>query len=216
MSLVDPNLAAHYERSALLVVDTQNDFADDGRCPIEGTTAIVPRLAELVEAFREAGRPIVHVVRLYRGEDVDLVRRGLVASGHGPVAPGTPGSQLIKPLGGAGEVTLDHDRLIDGALQRLGPEEVAMWKPRWSAFHRTPLHRHLQAHHVDTVVIAGCNFPNCPRATVFDASSHDYRIVLATDALSGLTTQHLTDMRSIGTDAATTDQIQAALTSTPR
>ena len=46
-----------------------------GASPIPGTAEVLPALAQLVAAFRGAGRPVVHVVRLYDGEDVDLVRR---------------------------------------------------------------------------------------------------------------------------------------------
>lgn len=37
-----------------------------------------------------------------------------------------------------------------------------MYKPRWSAFHATQLDSWLQSEKVDTVVVAGCNYPNCP------------------------------------------------------
>lgn len=215
MDVFDAHLVAHFDRSALVVVDTQTDFTDEGRSSIAGTTEIVPRLRELVDAFRSARRPVVHVVRLYHGEDVDLVRRTLVAAGDGPVAPGTPGSQLAGGLRLDDHPDLDHEHLLGGGIQELGPDEIVLWKPRWSAFFRTPLHAHLRESGVDTVVIAGCNFPNCPRATTFDASAHDYRIVLATDALSGITERHVEEMRAIGADAATTDEVRAALTTTP-
>lgn len=209
--LLDPHVAPHFDRAALVVVDTQVDFADGGRSPIAGTTAIVPRLATLVEAFRAAGRPIIHIVRLYDGDDVDLVRRTLVASGAGPVAPGTAGSQILDALRPAGAPDLDPERLLRGEAQPLGPDEVVLWKPRWSAFFRTALDVHLRSRNVDTVVIAGCNFPNCPRATAFDASELDYRTVLAADALSGATPDRLDEMERIGVLAATTDDLCRAL-----
>lgn len=209
MAVADPHVVPHFDRAALVVIDAQVDFAEGGRSPIDGTTAIVPRLATLVAAFRAAGRPIVHIVRLYDrdGDDVDLVRRTLVASGMGPVAPGTPGSQLLDPLRPAGAPHLDHERLVRGEAQHLGPDEAVLWKPRWSAFFRTALDRHLRTRDVDTIVIAGCNFPNCPRATAFDASELDYRTVLAADALSGATADHVVEMQRIGVLAASTDEL---------
>ncbi len=66
--------------SALLIIDTQVDFVDGGRSPIAGTTAVIPKLVELRSAFLDAGRPVIHVVRLYAGEDVDRVRRTAMAS----------------------------------------------------------------------------------------------------------------------------------------
>ena len=73
-----------------------------------------------------------------------------------------------------------------------------MWKPRWSAFHRTPLDRHLLALAVTTVVIAGCNYPNCPRATVYGASERDYRVLIVSDAISGVRPHHLDETGLMG------------------
>jgi nicotinamidase-related amidase len=35
---------------------------------------------------------------------------------------------------------------------------------------------------VSTWPLAGCNFPGCPRATFFNASQRDYRVVVVDDA----------------------------------
>ena len=51
---------------------------------------------------------------------------------------------------------------------------------------------------VDTIVIAGCNFPNCPRTTLYEASERDYRLAIATDSLSQLYTKGEEEMRDIG------------------
>ena len=37
--------------------------------------------------------------------------------------------------------------------------------------------RRCRALGVDTIVVAGCNLPNCPRATLFEASERDFRTV---------------------------------------
>jgi nicotinamidase-related amidase len=66
---VDPHLTPRWDSSALLVIDTQVDFLDGGTSPIPGTSAVLPALTDLVRAFRAAGRPIAHVVRLYAGDD---------------------------------------------------------------------------------------------------------------------------------------------------
>ncbi len=81
-----------------------------------------------------------------------------------------------------------------------------MWKPRWGAFHRTSLDRHLCDLGVTTVVIAGCNYPNCPRATVYGASERDYRVLVVADAISGVIPGHLEEVGSMGVVHATTEQ----------
>jgi nicotinamidase-related amidase len=195
---LDPHLRPDLSHSALLVIDMQRDFSEGGSLAVPGTAAVTPSIARLLAAYRRAGLPIIHVVRLYDGEDVDLVRRSSIAAGDDVVRPGTPGSQILPQLLPPGSAPLDPATLLAGEVQSLGEKEVAIWKPRWSAFHRTALETHLAALGVSTVVIAGCNFPNCPRATLFDASARDLRTVLCADAISGIDSRHLREAESIG------------------
>ena len=141
-----------------------------------------------MDAFRAARRPIVHIVRLYRadGANVDLCRRQGVESGTHVLTPGTAGSQLAPPLLPESDMTLDDERLLAGEVQALGPRESAIYKPRWGAFYKTPLEEHLREQGVTTLVFCGCNFPNCPRTSIYEASERDFRVVLAHDAVSGL------------------------------
>jgi len=194
----DSYVAPEMARSALVIIDTQVDFVDGGSNPIEGTTAVLPNIVRLLEGFRKAGLPIVHIVRLYDGADVDLVRRSALQSGAPMARPGTPGSQIATELRPEGSDELDAVRLLAGGSQRLGPAEVAIWKPRWSAFFRTRLDEHLRQLGVNTVVFAGCNFPNCPRASIYDASERDYRVLIASDAISQLREPHLKELELLG------------------
>lgn len=202
----DANIAPELNRSALLIIDMQADFLDTGSSPVAGTVAVLPAIRRVLDAYRTAARPILHVVRLYQADDVDLPRRSLVTAGAQIVRPGSPGSQIEPSLLPSGAHQLDPAALLDGRLQPLGEREWAMWKPRWSAFYRTPLHEHLQALHLSTVVLAGCNYPNCPRATIYGASERDYRIVLIDDAISRLLPNHLAEAAEIGVLHATSDQ----------
>ncbi len=203
----DPSTAPHLDTSALLVIDTQRDFLDGGASTIPGTTLVLPAVARLLSAYRKAGMPIVHVVRLYRGDDVDLPRRSLIAGGASIVRPHSDGSQIPGELLPSGAPHLDPELLLRGELQELGAGEWAMWKPRWGAFHRTPLDEHLRGLGVDTVVVAGCNFPNCPRATIYGASERDYRAIIAADAISGVLSLHLDESDRIGVGHLTAAQL---------
>ncbi|GHE82023.1 hypothetical protein GCM10017786_10870 [Amycolatopsis deserti] len=51
--------------------------------PVPGTGQIVPAVARLTRAFRDARRPVAHMVRLYLpdGSNADICRRSLIASG---------------------------------------------------------------------------------------------------------------------------------------
>jgi nicotinamidase-related amidase len=194
------------ERSALLLIDVQNDFVY-GPAQIAGSAEVVGTMARLAEVFRAAHRPIVHVVRLYvpGSTDVDPPRRAAIESGKQLAAPHTDGAAVPATLLAH---PLDYESLLNGGLQHVASNEVVMFKPRWSAFYRTPLDEHLRDRGVNTVVVAGCNLPNCPRATLFDASERDYRAALVTDATSQTTTERLADLRLIGVELVTTADIE--------
>ena len=201
---IDPHLEPHWDSAALITIDMQRDFLSDGAFGLAGTTEILPNLGKLTDAFRATERPIVHVVRLYPadGQDVDRVRRTLIQSGAEFTRPGTPGRLLAPGLAPVDD--LDDATLLCGEPQRLGPGEYALYKPRWGAFYRTRLDELLAEHGVDTLVFAGCNLPNCPRASIIEAHERDYRVVLVTDAVSQASDQGFREIAGLGTVLCTT------------
>ena len=92
---------------------------------------------------------------------------------------------------------------------------MVIYKPRWGAFFQTPLEAHLRALGVSTLVFAGCNFPNCPRASIYEASERDFRIVLAEDATSGLYERGKDELRTIGIVLMNAAELTASLLSSP-
>ncbi len=186
--------------AALVLIDVQHDFyADDAPMRVDGTGAAISAMAKLARAFRQRGLPIVHVVRLYRpdGSNVDLVRRQSIEQGARIAVPGSAGSQIAAELL-ANAVELDHELLLAGGLQQVGIAEHVMYKPRWGAFYDTKLDQHLRESGTNTLVFAGCNFPNCPRTSIYEASERDFRIVLVSDAISGLYDRGVEECRAIG------------------
>jgi nicotinamidase-related amidase len=184
------NYTEPYARSAALIsIDVQEDFTrPDAPLPIPGTTERLGHMRRLLQAFRRAGRPIVHVVRLYLpdGSNADLCRRQAIERGARIVTPGTPGAELPAELKPEANVHLDAARLLQGKLQLLAANEWAIYKPRWDAFYETALDSHLRGIGVDTVVFCGCNFPNCPRSSIYGATQRDFRVVAVSDAISGI------------------------------
>ena len=190
---------------ALVLIDVQRDFLDlpdDGAAmPVAGTCAAIPAMAKLATAFRERRLPIVHVIRLYQpgGSNVELVRRQSIEQGARIAVPGSAGSQIAAELS-PNVVELDHELLLAGGFQRVGAAEHVMYKPRWGAFFNTCLDRHLRESGSNTLVFAGCNFPNCPRTSIYEASERDFRIVLVSDAISGLYDRGAEECRAIGVE----------------
>jgi nicotinamidase-related amidase len=189
-----------FTSAALITIDTQKDFLDGQPFEIPGTAAVLPRMQELLQEFRKQSKPIVHIVRIYKrdGSNVDLCRRKAVMQGARTVIENTPGCELADGLLADPSVSLDHRKLLSGFIQRVSTNEVIIYKPRWGGFYQTPLDAHLKGLKVSTLIFTGCNYPNCPRTSIYQASERDYRIVLVEDAVSGLYPLGADEMKNIG------------------
>ncbi|MEE0435771.1 MAG: isochorismatase family cysteine hydrolase [Peptococcaceae bacterium] len=207
-------LSPHYAQSVLIIIDFQNDCVlPGGAMEISGSFDVLPPLATLCRAMREASRPIVHVVRSYLpdGSNVDLCRRSAVEEGAQLLAPFSEGADFPDALKPASAPALDWHALLDGQLQALGANDWVLYKPRWGTFYQTPLEEFLRQHGIDTLIFGGCNFPNCPRASIYEASERDFRLVLACDAMSALYEQGIRELKNIGVHVQNSAEIIAAL-----
>ena len=92
---------------------------------------------------------------------------------------------------------------MSGSIQAIGSAEALVFKPRWGAFYRTPLEALLKEKAVSTLVFCGCNYPNCPRTSIYQASERDFRITAAVDAISGMTPSDAEGLERIGVNCAT-------------
>jgi len=218
--MVDKFTSADWQNAALLTIDTQNDFTlPNSPFAITGTFEIVPKMRQVLHAFRTAHKPIIHAIRIYNsnGSNVDLCRRRAVAElGNKLVIAGTQGAELVNELkpsssSSSSKVRLDTELLLKGILQEVASKEWIMYKPRWGAFYATPLERHLRELNTTTIVICGCNFPNCPRTTVYEASERDFRVVLISDATSNIYERGLQELENIGVELMTSGDCIAAL-----
>jgi nicotinamidase-related amidase len=209
---MDTYTSPDYDRAALITIDVQRDTLDGQPFEIPGTSLAVPQIARAVDFFRARAQPIVHVVRLYKadGTNVDSCRRLLIEGGSRLVIAGSAGAELAPPLLPSAEIALDADRLLAGELQTIGPAEWIMYKPRWGAFFGTPLEEHLRSIQVSTLVFGGCNFPNCPRTSIYEASERDFRIVVVADALSGLYPVGRKELENIGVRVVDTEEYFSA------
>ncbi len=202
-----------WTHSAVVTIDTQCDTLDGQPFEIPGTSAVLPQMRKLLQAYRRAGKPVIHIVRIYRsdGSNVDICRKERVEQGAPLVLAGSPGCQLASELLPETRSELDSELLLSGGVQILRPGEVVIYKPRWGAFYKTPLERYLREEGVSTLVFCGCNFPNCPRTSIYEASERDFRLVLVEDAMSGIYEQGKIEMRNIGVELLATDQVIQAI-----
>lgn len=169
----------HFDKSALITIDMQNDFTlDNAPAQITGTADVVDNVTRLIDLYRENKRPVVHMIRLYRrdGSNVDLCRRKVVEDGTAIAAPGSDGAELVTDMKPNPSITLETDELLAGNAQQIGDDEFILYKPRWGAFYGTTLEQFLKQRGVDTLVFSGCNFPNCPRTSIYEASERNFAL----------------------------------------
>jgi nicotinamidase-related amidase len=183
---------------ALLIIDMQNDFVLPGApACVAGAWASVPRVAETLARFRARARPIFHVVREYRadGSDIEITRLQRFRSGARVAVPGTSGCAIV-----------------DALAPRDG--EYRLVKNRFSAFMATELDFMLRRLGIDHVTVCGTQWPNCVRATVFDAVSLGYGVTVIDDATSAasptIADANRLDVRNIGVTVLPLDDYRPA------
>lgn len=182
-------------KTALLIIDMQNDFAHpDGVGFLPDAAHKLPAISAIVDAFRGVGAPVIHVVRSYRRDtwDVERFRVPYFQNRPGFLVEGTWGAQIV-------------DRLTPE------PGEPVVIKQRFSAFAFTELDLLLRRAGVTRVVVVGENLPNCPRATMYDAIGLDYDVVAVADGLATTSdeTHHynLQDLAAVGVRVATANEV---------
>lgn len=159
-------------RTALVVVDLQNDFADpSGGLSVAGGAAIVPAVNAEIAAARRAGATVVYTQDWHPEVTPHFARDGGVWPVH--CVAGTWGAELHPDLVVAGT------RVRKGANGEDGYSGFTMRDPRTGATVPTELEGLLRAAGIERVVVCGLATDYCVRATALDA----IRLGFATDLL---------------------------------
>ena len=163
-------LVTHPERTALVVIDMQNDFVlPDGPVPAAGAVEIVPRIAEVIARARGASLPVVFTMEMHRADKSDF---GIELEFEPPhCLEGTQGAEIVDGL----RVSTD-DRVIRN-------------KRRYDAFLGTDLDLVLRLVGAENLIVVGVCTDVCVTSTVQHARNMDYRCFVARDAVAGSTRQ---------------------------
>ncbi len=184
------------KKIALIIIDMQNDFILPGSpAYVKNAEKTITKIKEILQFFREKNLPIFHIIREYfkDGSNVENFRVKDFKNGKSYVVKGTKGAEIVKEL-----------EPIDN--------EYVIVKPRFSAFMKTELDFILRRLNVKTLVVCGTQYPNCIRATVFDAVSYDYNVILLIDATSAQTEEianaNIIDIKNIGVNCLTVNEFK--------
>jgi ureidoacrylate peracid hydrolase len=176
--------------TALLLLDLQRDFLDPNGVyarhglPVDRLRGIVPTIARVTRAAKAAGLPVfASKFTIYT----------------------SPGG---KPLGLDHIVKARPFLLTEGfRLHDPGRELVAdlphpdyeLDKPRFSAFHGTPLEVLLRSLDIDTVVLTGIVTHGGVEATARDAMIRDFSVVILDDCVAAFDEElHYASLRGMG------------------
>jgi ureidoacrylate peracid hydrolase len=183
-------LALDLAKTALVVVDMQNDFATVGGMfeqagvDISGIRDVIPAITNVLTACRNKGMKIIYLKMAFHEDLSDL----------GP--PGSPNRERHHDMFGIGKISdgpdgkskqfLIRDTWGTEILEELKPEahDTLVYKHRFSGFFQTELDRILKKSNINQLLFAGCTTSVCIESTIRDAALLDYQCALLEDCTS--------------------------------
>ena len=173
-------------QTAVVVVDMQNDFGDPagmfGRAGIDltGIRATIAPTSRVVAAARRAGIRVVYLKMAFRSD---------LADAGAPDAPNwlkhlpmKAGEGVVAPDGGLSRILI-RDTWNTDIVDELTPEpdDVVLYKHRYSGFFETDLDDILKDSGICNLVFTGCTTSVCVESTIKDAMFRDYHCLLLED-----------------------------------
>jgi nicotinamidase-related amidase len=150
-------------RTALLIVDMQNDFVDaKGALSVPGAAATVPVIRRLIDWARAAGVVVMYTQDTHQAGDPEWS----IWPKH--VERGTWGWEIVDAL-------------------KPAPGDQVFEKARYDGFYETGLDAELRRRGINTLVICGTVASICVHYTAASAGLRWYRVIHPIDALSALT-----------------------------
>lgn len=182
-------------RSALIVVDMQNDFLDAAgwfsairNAEVGPLGRIIPRINALSSAFRGNGATVIHLNWGVRADVANLPANVLDKGSSCGQIPGygdtiASGNVLVEGSWGSASVPA-----IDQA-----DTDITVFKHRLSGFQDNELDQVLRRHGITTVFYTGVNLDRCVFATLMDGCFQGYDAVLVEDATTTVSPGYVSD-----------------------
>jgi len=165
------------KKTALLVIDMQNDLIKVKEEPFNGVTKMteskgaINNTAKVVAAAKQAGIPVVYIGHIHRKDNADvfptttdLMLQGLAPPAREAMIEGTPGAQFVDEL-------------------KPAPGDHVIWKRRSNAFYNSDLELMLRSQGIDTVIITGAVTNGCVANTVRGAQERNLHVLVLSDCV---------------------------------
>ena len=159
---VQSEVRIEHSRTALVIVDMQNDFvAQGGSLRVPDAQSTIPAISTLLELWRAYGMRVVFTQDTHRDGDPEW----RIWPEH--AREGSWGWQIVDALAPA-------------------PDETVIPKVRYDGFYGTPLDHLLRLWGVTTLVICGTVANICVHYTAASAALRWYDVIVPRDAVSAL------------------------------
>lgn len=192
----DPKpVEADMARSALMIIDMQNDFLSDEGWFATSRNADVSRLSDVVGqinslsgAFRKVGSRVIHINWAVRPDVANLPANVLDKGSDCGARPGY-GDEIAS-----GRVLVDGDWGSHSvpAIEK-GADDFDVGKTRLTGFRDNELDSILRRLGVTTLFFTGVNLDRCVFATLADGCFNGFDAVLVEDATTTVSPPHVTD-----------------------
>src|SRR6266850_2473663 len=175
-------------KTAVLVVDMQNDFGakggmfDRAGIDISMIQQAVGPTARVLAAARHTGLKIVYLKMGFRPDLSDL---GPADSPNGMRHRRLGVGETVRGPNGTNGRILVRDTWNTDILPELAPQadDIIIYKHRFSGFYQTDLDAILTQLGVTSLIVTGCTTSICVESTVRDAMFRDYTCVLLDDCM---------------------------------
>jgi nicotinamidase/pyrazinamidase len=194
-------MVAYDERTALVVVDVQNDFADpNGGLYVREGEKVVPMINEQVEQARSNGAMVVYTQDWHPESTPHFQKDGGIWPVH--CVLGTWGAEFHPDLEVSGDV------VKKGTGGEDGYSGFTVRDPQSGEKQQTPLEEMLRSRGIEKVVIVGLATDYCVKETAIDSATKGFVTAVLTDGIRAVDLEPgdgeraIDDMRKAGATLA--------------